>query len=125
MKIQSFVGLATAATTATATATSATRGGKIIRRRHTPELNGCSNILADLFLQSLQLTLRRHEITCNFILKQGIPRILKITDFRRTQLNPSMLLVMKLFTTLVDALVLQAGGIVAQKALNLRLKLEK
>ncbi|MEY4243939.1 MAG: hypothetical protein RLZZ245_1524 [Verrucomicrobiota bacterium] len=122
MKIQSFVGLATAATAAAA---SATRGSKIIRRRHTPKLNGCSNILADLFLQGLQLTLRRHEITCNFIFKQGIPRILKITDFRSTQLNPSMLLVMKLFTTLVDALVLQAGGIVAQKALNLRLKLEK
>ena len=42
----------------------------------------------------------------------------ELADLRGTQLDAGVLLVMQLLAALVDALILEAGGVVAQEALD-------
>jgi hypothetical protein len=109
---------------ATAAATAASLD-EIFRARHAAVLNRARDILADFLLQSFQVALSAQEIACDLIGKQRIASTFEFTDFNCAEFDSGMLLVVQFFTPLVDALILQAGCIVRQEALDFRLELQK
>lgn len=114
------------ATTATAAAATATAGfSKVVRRRNTPGFKGQTDVFADFLLQPLQFLLRGQEIPGDLVFKQRLAGGLELADLGGSQLHSGMLLVVQFLTALMDALVLQTGGIVVQETLNTLLKLEK
>ena len=116
---------AAATTAATGTTAAAALVDELFRGRNPSELDGAADILADFLLERLQFALGGEEITGDFIFKKRVAGTLELADFRRTQLHAGVLLVMQLLTTLMDALVLEAGGVVVQETLDVRLELEK
>jgi hypothetical protein len=120
-----FLSAAASAAAATPAATAATRVSKVLSGWNPAQLDGGPDVFADFLLEHLKLTLSGEEITGYFIFKQRIAGAFKLANFRSSKFDSSVLLVMEFLTSLMDALVLQAGGIVAQKALDVCLKLEK
>jgi hypothetical protein len=114
--------VATAATAVTAAAT-AVRFGEVIRGRHAAELKGHADVFADDLLDHFQFALGFEETTGDFVFEQGIAGRFELADFRGTEFHTGVLLVVKLFTALVNALVLKARRIVIEETLDRFLQL--
>jgi hypothetical protein len=120
-KVQS--NLVAAAATAVTTAATAVRFGEIIRGRHAAELKGHADVFADDLLNHFQFALGFEETTGDFVFEKRVAGGFELADFRGTEFNASMLLVVKLFTPLMNALVLKARGIVIEETLDRFLQL--
>ena len=124
-KIQAASAAASATAAAVATAAAAAFVFEVFCSRHATEFDGTANVFSDLLLEGLQLALSGEEVAGDFVFKQGIAGALELADFRGTEFDTSVLLVVQFLTALVDALVLEAGGVVAQEAFDVGLELEK
>jgi hypothetical protein len=78
-----------------------------------------------LLLERLQLALGGEEIAGDFVFKQRVPGTFELANFHGSQLHASVLFMMQLLAPLVDALVLEAGGVVGQETLDVGLKLDE
>jgi len=96
---------------------------EVLGFRHTAKLKGHADILADSLLDRLQFALGIKKVAGNLVFEKRITGGLELTDLRGTELDAGMLLVMKLLTSLVDALILKARGIVIEEPLDLSLEL--
>ncbi len=123
-KIQQSSAAAATATTAVATAAAAFIL-EVFRGRNAAEFDGAADVFGDFLLEGFQLALGGEEVAGNFVFKQGVAGALELADFRRTELDAGVLLVVQFLAAFVDALVWEAGGVVAQEALDVGLELEK
>ncbi len=114
--------MAAATALATATAAAVFGFGEVLGLRHATEFEGHADILADRLLDGFQFALGVEEIGRDLILEQGIARGLELADLGGTQLHTGVLLVVKFFTALMDALILETGGIVIEEPLDLALE---
>ena len=76
-------------------------------------------MFADGALQLLEFGLCGEELAGNRIVEQCLAGGLKLADFGGAQFDASVLLVVEFLTTLVDALIHQAGVIVIKEGFNL------
>lgn len=117
--------MATTTTTAAA-ATAATAGlGKIIRSGNTAQLDGHGDVLPDLLLEAFQLALGVHELAGRRVFKQRIPRRFEGRDLGSAKLDAGMLLLMQLLPQLMHVLILRAGDLIVQEALDTGLELNE
>ena len=100
-------------------------GGHFLIRRNAAKLDGGTDILADLLLEVLKLALGGHEISGNLIREQCVAGGFEFLDLGFAKLDSGALLVTEVFAALMDALVLEAGGIVTKEPLHLGLKLKE
>jgi hypothetical protein len=117
--------VATSAAAISSAATAATAFvSHILGGRYATELDGGTDVFADLLLKGFQFPLGGEEIAGDFVFKERVASAFKFADFGGTQLDAGVLFVVKLFTALVDALVLEAGLVVGDEALNVGFELE-
>lgn len=108
---------------ATAAATAAAGRGNILLRRHPSQLDGRTDVLGDLRLETLQLPLSFQELPGDLILEKGVARRFEILDLRLAQLDAGTLLVPEILTFFLNALILEAGSVVSQEPFDLGLVL--
>lgn len=107
-----------------ATATAAAAGlGDILSGGNAAELDGGTDIFADLCLDLLQGTLGFEEITGHFVREQRVTGGFEFLDLGLAQFDPRALLVGEFVATLMHALVLETGGIIGEESLDLGLVL--
>ena len=107
---------------ASAAATAAATGlGDIFSGRNAAKFDGRTDILADLGLDLLQLTLGFKEIAGDLVREKRITGGLEFLDLGLAQLNAGTLLVGQFITALMHALVLKTGGIIGEEPLDLGL----
>lgn len=107
---------------ATATAAAALTGVlNIVFGCYAAKLDGCTNILGDFTLEFFEFTLGFKEVTGDFIGKKCITGCFELGDLRLAQLDTGTLLVSELVTALMDALILEACGVIGEETLDLRL----
>lgn len=114
-----------AAAAAAVTAAAAAGLHEILGAWHPAILDGRADVFADLLLEPFQFALGGEEITGDLVLEKGIAGTFKFADFRSTQLDAGVLLLVKFLAALMDALILEAGGIVVEETLDVGLELEK
>ena len=116
-----------AATSAAATTAAAAAAGlgDVFGSWHMAEFKSHADVFADLLLQALKFLLGGKEVAGHLVFKKSLACGFELADFSSTEFHAGVLLVVKFLTALVDALVLKAGGIVAQKAFDALLQLEK
>lgn len=116
---------ATAAATTTAAATAATAFvSDIFGGRHAAQLDGGADVLADLLLEGFEFALGGEEVAGDFVFKEGVAGAFELADFGSTQLDAGVLFVVKLFAALMHALILEAGFVVGDEALDVGFELE-
>jgi hypothetical protein len=115
--------LVAAAATAVATAATAVRFGEIIRGRHATKFEGHADVFANDLLDHFQFTLGFEETTGDFVFEQSVAGGFELADFRGAEFHTGVLLVVKLFAALVNALVLKTRGIVIEETLDRFLQL--
>lgn len=124
--------LGAAGTALTATSTTAASATVVILgifdflvSRHAAKLKGHADVAGDVLLHCFKRALGIHKICGHFVLKKCVAGILKALDFRGTELNSGVLLVMKLLAFFVDGLILQLRRRIGEEALYCRLELDK
>ncbi len=120
----------TAATTAAAAATAAATAAAVVLGfcdfvigRGAAEFECHADVLADFLLDAFERALGIHEIDGDFIIKKCVACVFKSFDFGWAEFNTGVLFVVKFFAFFVDGFVLQLGGVVGEKFLNIGLKL--
>ena len=115
---------ATAAATPPAAATTATAFvGDIFSGRHAAELDGSADVFTDLLLEGFQFALGCEEVTGDRVFKEGVAGAFEFADLHGAQLDASVLFVVKLLSPLVHTLVLEAGFVIGDEALDVGFEL--
>ena len=77
------------------------------------------------FCRLSKLLLGGEKLAGDLVFKKRLARGFELADLRGTELDAGVLLLVQFLAALMHALVLKAGGIVAQETFDVALKLEK
>lgn len=116
---------AAAAPTTTAAASAAIELGEILGRGDASEFQGEGNVFADLPLQGFEFLLGLEKFPSHLVVEQCIARGFEIADFRSPEFDAGVLFLMEVLAAFVDALILEAGGIVIEESFDALLELQK
>ncbi|MEY5012297.1 MAG: hypothetical protein RLY69_12 [Verrucomicrobiota bacterium] len=92
--------------------------------RHASELKRHANIAADEFLKLFKLALGIDEVLGDVVGKERLAGRFEFADLLRTEFDAGVLLVVEFLAALVDALVLESGGVVVEKFFDLVVQLD-
>lgn len=90
--------------------------------RGAAEFEGHADVLTDFFLNAFEGALGFHEADGDRVVEQGIAGVFESLDFSSAEFDTCVLLVVKFFAFFVDGFVLEFGGIVGEKFLNIGLE---